>query len=142
MLGTIRTFDVGVREALHAKLRKTVAAIAEANGATATVTIEGYAPVTGNHPDLLRRMMPTLNWAAGSENVNEGRLITAAEDFAFFQKRIPGLYLMLGVHDPATPMSDRPSNHSPMFIADERALIVGVRMLVGFAMDYAAVSKD
>ncbi len=142
MLGTIRTFDVGVREELHAKLRKTVVAIAEANGATATVTIEGNVPVTGNHPDLLRRMMPTLNWAAGSENVNEGRLITGAEDFSFFQERIPGLYLMLGINDPATPLSERPSNHSPMFIADERALIVGVRMLVGFAMDYAEASQD
>jgi len=133
---------VGVREELHAKLRKTVASIADANGATATVTIEGYAPVTGNHPELLRKMMPTLNWAAGSENVSEGRLITAAEDYSFFQERIPGLYLMLGTGDPATPMSDRPYNHSPMFIADERALIVGVRMLVGFAMDYAAVNQD
>lgn len=142
MQGTIRTFDVGVREELHAKLRQTVASIAEANGATATVTIEGYAPVTGNHPELLNKMMPTLNWAAGAENVNEGRLITGAEDFSFFQERIPGLFLMLGINDPNTPVSDRPSNHSPLFIADERALIVGVRALVGFAMDYAAASAD
>lgn len=142
MMGTIRTFDVGVREELHAKLRSTVAAIADANGATATVTIEGYAPVTGNHPELLKKMMPTLNWAAGTENVNEGRLITGAEDFSFFQERIPGLFLMLGINDPNTAESDRPSNHSPLFIADERALIVGVRTLVGFAMDYAAVSAD
>ena len=123
-------------------LGKTVASIAEANGAEATVTIEGYAPVTGNHPELLRKMMPTLNWAAGAENVNEGRLITGAEDFSFFQERVPGLFLMLGINDPALPVSERPSNHSPLFIADERALIVGVRALVGFAMDYAAVSTD
>lgn len=142
MQGTIRTFDVGVREELHAKLRSTVESIAEANGATATVTIEGYAPVTGNHPELLRKMMPTLSWAAGAENVNEGRLITGAEDFSFFQERIPGLFLMLGINDPNTPVSDRPSNHSPYFIADERALIVGVRTLVGFAMDYATVAGD
>lgn len=141
MQGTIRTFDTGVREELHAKLRSTVAAIAEANGATATVSIEGYAPVTGNDPDLLRQMMPTLEWAAGAENVKEGRLITGAEDFSFFQQRIPGLFLMLGINDPGTPESDRPSNHSPFFIADERALIVGVRTLVGFAMDFAAVGN-
>ena len=142
MHGTIRTFDTGVREELHAKLRRTVTSIAEANGATATVTIAGYAPVTGNHPELLRKMMPTLNWAAGADNVTEGTLITGAEDYSFYQERIPGLFLMLGVSDPAVPVSERPSNHSPFFNAQEDALMVGVRTLVGFALDYATVSSD
>jgi amidohydrolase len=142
MQGTIRTFDSGMREQLHARLRKTVQAIADANGATATVTIEGYAPVTSNHPALLGKMMPTLQWAAGSGNVIEADLITAAEDYAFFQQRIPGLYLMLGVSDPSIPLSERPSNHSPLFNAQEDALIVGVRTLVGFALDYAGVAGD
>ena len=139
MQGTIRTFDSGVREELHAKLRNTVQAIADANGATATVTIEGYAPVTGNHPELLGKMMPTLQWAAGNDNVIEANLITGAEDYSFYQERIPGLFLMLGVSDPNIPLSDRPSNHSPLFNAEEEALIVGVRTLVGFALDYAEV---
>ncbi len=137
MHGTIRTFDVGVREALHAKLRQTVTAIAEANGATANVVIEGYAPVTGNDPELLRRMLPTLEWAAGADNVQEGRLITGAEDYSFYQQHMPGLFLMLGVADPSVPMADRPANHSPFFDADEAALVTGVRALVGFAVDYA-----
>jgi amidohydrolase len=142
MQGTIRTFDTGVREELHAKLRKTVQAVADANGAIATVSIEGYAPVTGNDPELLGKMMPTLKRAAGDDNVLEAGQITAAEDYSFFQERIPGLYLMLGVADPDVPLSDRPSNHSPFFNAQEDALIVGVRTLVGFALDYAEVAAD
>ena len=142
MLGTIRTFDVGIREELHAKLRSTVNAIAEANGASAEVILEGYAPVTGNHPELLRKMMPTLNCAAGNENVNESTLITGAEDFSFFQERMPGLFLMLGINDPSVPRSDRPSNHSPFFIAEDSALMTGVRTLVGFALDYSTVTGD
>ena len=142
MSGTIRTFDAGIREELHAKLRSTVNAIAEANGATAEIIIEGYAPVTGNDPELLRKMLPTLAWAAGEDNLIDGALITGAEDFSFFQERIPGLFLMLGVADPAVPVSDRPSNHSPFFIARDDALITGVRTLVGFALDYAQVAGD
>jgi amidohydrolase len=107
MQGTIRTFDGGVREELHARLRQTVHALADANGATATVTIDGYAPVTVNDPDLLKKMLPTLDWAAGAENVAEGNRIMAAEDFSVFQERIPGLFLMLGINDPNTPQSDR-----------------------------------
>jgi amidohydrolase len=106
------------------------------------VTIEGYAPVTGNDPELLKKMMDTLNWAAGEENVNEGTLITGAEDFSMYQEHIPGLFLLLGINDPSVPRSERPSNHSPLFIAEDSALMTGVRTLVGFAADYSAVTSD
>jgi amidohydrolase len=137
MMGTIRTFDAGVREELHAKLKRTVSMIAQAAGAEATITIDPYSPVTGNDPELLQRMMPTLTWAAGEGNVNEHPLITGAEDFAHFQKRIPGLYLMLGINKEGVGAGQAPSNHSPLFFVNEDALIVGVRTMVGLALDYA-----
>ncbi len=142
MVGTIRTFDPETRELLHTKLRDTVRATAEANGATATVTIKSYAPVTRNDPELLRKMMPTLRWAAGDDKVTEASLITGAEDFSFYQESIPGLYLLLGVNDPGVAFGEAPANHSPFFDANEAALITGVRTLVGFALDYAQVSGD
>jgi amidohydrolase len=136
MDGTIRTFDAGVREELHAKLRRTVTMIAEAAGATADVALEGYAPVTGNDPALLKQMMPSLQWAAGAEQVVEHGLITGAEDYSLFEKRIPGLYLMLGVNKAGVRAGEAPANHSPLFDANEAALIVGVRAHVGFVLDY------
>jgi len=140
LTGTIRTFDPKTRELLHTKLRGTVRAIAEANGATATVTIESYAPVVRNHPELLRKMMPTLRWAAGEDKVMEASLITGAEDFAFYQESIPGLYLLLGANDPGVASGEAPANHSPFFDVNEATLITGVRTLVGFALDYAGVA--
>ncbi|MDZ7643482.1 MAG: amidohydrolase [Woeseiaceae bacterium] len=136
MAGTIRTFDVGVREELHARLRRTVHAIAEAAGATAEVTIDPYAPVTTNDPELLAEMLPTLEWAAGADKVKQHTPITGAEDFALFEEHIPGLYLMLGVDEPGVPANQAAPNHSPMFNAYEGALITGVRALVGLALDY------
>jgi len=141
MMGTIRTFDVGEREELHAKLRSAVDNIAAANGATATVVIDPYAPVTGNDPRLLRALMPTLQWAAGSDNVREDYLITGAEDFSHYQAHIPGLFLMLGVNEPGVPAGQAASNHSPFFNASEEALVVGVRALVGMATEYAAIAQ-
>jgi len=140
MMGTIRTFDAGEREVLHAKLRKTVRGIADAAGATVDVSIGNAAPVTGNDPTLLKLMMPTLEWAAGADKVVEHPLITGAEDYSYFQERIPGLYLMLGINDPGVAAGQSPANHSPFFNANEDALITGVRALVGFAMDYSAAS--
>ena len=136
MMGTIRTFDAGEREVLLSRLRSTVEGLAKTAGIKATVTIEDATPVTGNDPELLRQMMPTLNWAAGTDKVVEHPLITGAEDFAYYQARIPGLFLMLGVNDPGVPAGASPSNHSPMFSPNEDALMTGVRALVGFAMDY------
>ena len=137
MTGTIRTFDAGERESLLARLRSTVALIAEAGGATATVTIKPYGPVTSNDAPLLQKLLPTLRRAAGADNVIEHPLITGAEDFAQFQARIPGLYLMLGVRPDKYTAGDAPSNHSPLFDANEDALIIGVRTMVGLALDYA-----
>jgi len=140
MAGTIRTFDPGIREELHAKLRKTVNAIAEANGATATVTIDGGTPVTTNDPDLLRRMLPSLERAAGTGNVRERSVITGAEDFSIYEQRIPGLFLLLGINDPSVPVADRPSNHSPLFLAEDSALMTGVRAHVGFVLGYGGAT--
>lgn len=140
MEGTIRTFDAGVREELHARLRRTVNHVAEASGAKATVAIDPYAPVTGNDPELLESMMPTLQWAAGEGNVVEHPLITGAEDFAHYETHIPGMYLMLGVNKEGVGPGEAPSNHSPLFYVNEDALIVGVRALVGFALEYAAAA--
>ncbi len=142
MTGTIRTFDAGERESLLVKLRRTVDMVAAAGGATATLTIEPYGPVTRNDPALLQKLMPSLEEAAGEANVVEHPLITVAEDFAHFQARIPGLYLMLGVRHDHVSADQVPANHSPFFDANEDALIVGVRTMVGLALDYAgAVSR-
>jgi amidohydrolase len=116
--------------------------IAEASGATATVTIDPYSPVTGNDPELLQRMMPALQWAAGKNNVREHPVITGAEDFAHFEKQIPGLYLMLGVRNPDVAAGQAPSNHSPLFDSYEPALITGVRAFVGISFEYAARQAD
>ena len=97
--------------------------------------------MTGNDPELLRQMMPTLEWAAGEGNVQEHGLITGAEDFAHFEEHIPGMYLMLGINKEGVAPGEAASNHSPLFYVNEDALIVGVRALVGFALDYAEAAR-
>jgi metal-dependent amidase/aminoacylase/carboxypeptidase family protein len=47
---------------------------------------------------------------------------------------------MLGVNEEGVAPGEAASNHSPLFHVNEDALIVGVRTLVGFALDYAAVT--
>ena len=142
MTGTIRTFDKKMQADLHQRIRRTADNIAASAGATAEVTIRPYSPVTYNDPELTRRMLPTLKRAAGADNVFEARRITGAEDFSYFQEKIPGLYVGLGVNREGVGPWLAPPNHSPLFYVNEDALIVGVRTMVGLAMDYGKTSNN
>jgi amidohydrolase len=138
MIGTIRTFDTGMQKDIHDRIRRTAKDIAESAGATAEVEIVTETPVTYNDPDLTRMMTPTVQAVVGGENALETRPQTWAEDFACYQKEIPGLFVYLGVRTPGAKPEDFPSNHSPRFMADEDAMVVGVRLLSFLAVDYLA----
>jgi len=134
--GTIRAFDENVRKDIQRRVGLIATNIAESAGATATVTYSLGYPVTRNDEKLTERMLPTLRRAAGAENVMLGPLTGTAEDFSFFQQKVPGMFFFLGV----TPKDQDPSkaamNHSPLFFADEAALPVGVRVMTNLALDY------
>lgn len=138
LLGTIRTFDPAMRREIHERVRRTVELAAQAQGATAAVTIEEMTPVTANDPALTARMVATLRRVAGDAGVSEGRPVTGSEDFGYFAERVPGLFVFLGVRPKGSPESAFVSNHSPKFFADEGALPVGVRTLASLAADYLA----
>jgi amidohydrolase len=80
-------------------------------------------------------MRPTLARVAGAQLV-EARQTTTSEDFSRFQEQVPGLFVFLGVTPEDQDLTQVPQNHSPHFFADERALPVGVRLLVSLAVDY------
>src|SRR5690606_9341128 len=136
MHGTLRVFDPEMRGELHDLVRRTASETAAANGASATVTITEQTAVTWNEPALTARMVPALERAAGAENVSLGRQTTTAEDFSYFQERVPGVFVFLGVTpEDADPATVAP-NHSPRFFVDERALPVGVRVMAGLAVEF------
>ena len=139
LVGTIRTFDAEMRKDIHARVQRTAGSIAEAAGASAEVRIEPGYPVTVNNPALTERMLPTLRRLLGERAV-EGTKITGAEDFSYFQQRVPGLFLMLGI-TPKADVGKAPQNHSPRFLVDEPALLTGVRTLVHLTLDYQSAGK-
>lgn len=135
--GTIRNFDMGIRDEIFAKLTTTAEYTARASGATADVHIhEGY-PVTSNDADLVSRMLPTTYRVAGEDKVYENELVTGAEDFSFFANEVPGMFVFLGITPPDQDPATAPSNHSPYFYADEDALKVGVELFVNWVIDYS-----
>jgi amidohydrolase len=134
--GTIRAFDENVRKDIQRRVGAIATNIAESAGATATLAFTLGYPVTRNDEKLTERMLPTLRRVAGADNVRLGPLTGTAEDFSFFQQKVPGLFFFLGV----TPKDQDPTkaamNHSPLFYADESALPIGVKVMTNLALDY------
>jgi amidohydrolase len=134
LVGTIRTFDDAMRADVHARVRRIAEGVAAAHGASVQVSIEKGYPVTVNHRDLVRRMLPSLERVAPGRVVEVPK-VTGAEDFSFFAGRVPGLFVMVGV-TPPDQMAAAASNHSPRFHVDEGALPTGSRALAHLAADY------
>jgi amidohydrolase len=136
LIGTIRSFDEGVRREAQMRVKRTAEGIAQAAGATVDVQIELGYPVTVNDTPLMNHMLGTLQRMAGAANVEEAIPTTGAEDFSRIQQKVPGVFVFLGVTPRSKDWHTAASNHSPLFEADESALPVGVRVMSGLALDY------
>jgi amidohydrolase len=136
MNGTIRTLDSKVQDMIHARVKQIATNIAESAGATAEVTITKKTLITYNDPSLTELMVPTLETTAGKENVSLTPAVTGAEDFSFFQAKIPGLYFFLGGMPKGKPTSETASHHTPDFYIDESGFVLGMKVMTNLTLDY------
>ena len=136
--GTIRALSPAVQQKIWASIRRIATNIAESAGATADVAIEPYVPVTINDPALTARMLPTLQAVAGSGHVREIKAVTGAEDFSFYQEKVPGLFLFVGGMSKGQDPATTGGGHTAGFRIDESGLTLGVKTLATLAADYLA----
>jgi len=136
MLGTIRSLDAKMRDELHARIRRTAEEIAKSGGAKAEVTITRGYPITYNDPALTEKTTPTLRRVAGAQNVTPANAALGAEDFSFFQQKVPGVFFWLGTRPANQTAEEAASNHSPLFFVDESGLALGVRAMAHVTVDY------
>ena len=138
MVGTIRTFDAGMREKIFADLHNVSEHVAAAHGARAEVKLpEGEGnPATINDPALTAKMLPSLQAVVGAQNVYEPPLQMGSEDFSLFGQKAPAMFFFVGSTAKGIDPATAPSNHSPEFSLDESALDVGLRALLQVSLDY------
>ena len=136
MLGTIRTFDVNMKEQVHKRIRNIVQMTAEANNATATIDINKGYPVTYNDPGLYQEMFPTFERIAGKENVNIIKAVTGAEDFSFFQQKVPGIYFFIGGIPKDFDPAKVADHHTPDFYVDDSGMLLGMKTMTALTLDY------
>jgi amidohydrolase len=134
LIGTIRTLDYDMQKMINRRMEEMVPAIAKAYGGNATIDIKSSTAITYNDPDLVVKMLPTMQRVGGKENIQIQKAVTGAEDFSYFQEEIPGFFFFLGGMTPGTTESF--PHHTPDFIIDDSGLILGVKTLTEMSLDY------
>ncbi len=137
MAGTIRTLDSAMQKEVHRKIRLTATKIAESMGATAEVMIDTKTLVTYNTPELVKKMLPSLEKAAGKENVIENEWTTGAEDFSFYGTKAPAFFFFVGGMPKGKNVKDAAPHHTPDFYIDDSRLDVGIKAFCNIVFDYS-----
>ncbi len=136
LIGTIRTLDYNMQKLINQRMKEMVSAIAKAYRAEATISIAKGVPITYNNLDLTAKTLSSLEKAAGKKNVILSKAITGAEDFSFFQEKIPGFYFFIGGKPIATKIQDAAPHHTPDFYIDESGMLLGVKTFTQIVFDY------
>jgi len=141
MDGTIRTLDAKMQKEVHEKIKQTVTRIASASDAVAEVTIDTKTLVTYNDPLLVKKMVPSLEAAAGKENVSEREWVTGAEDFSYFGTKAPAFFLYLGGMPKGNDPQKAPPHHTAEFFIDESGMKTGIKVFCNLVIDYMNMQK-
>lgn len=122
--GTVRTFDEKVRSRIRERFNQVVTGVAAAYGTTAAVRWIQGPPAVVNDESLAREAEQVVR----ELGLNSIRPLPspAGEDFSFYQKEVPGLFLFLGTSGPH-------EWHHPGFDVDEQALPIGAHLLAALA---------
>ena len=130
--GTIRTFEPTVREAVIARFEKVVQATADQFGAEVEISWGNSPYVTYNDQTLTPLIFENSKSFA---EVIETLPSTGGEDFAAYQKEIPGVFAFVG----SNGEEDAPDWHHDDFLVKDEALPVAVNYYVEnalFLLDY------
>lgn len=143
MFGTVRLFSNSDKDLIYKRINEIAMHTAEAYRATAIVELpySDYNPVTFNNEALTAAMLPSLQKAAGKENVLLVNAITGAEDFSFFAEKVPGLFFFIGGLSKGKDPNTAGPHHTPSFMIDDAAFKTGVKALCNLVVDYPEVSK-
>lgn len=128
--GTIRTFSDEIYNQIKSRLQDIVNGIVLLSHTKIDLEIRDYYPPVINDDFLYQKIIQNLN--SNEYQVIEPMML--AEDFAFYQKKVPGLFIMLGTKNEEKrhvyPL------HSAQFNFDSNVLVKGVELFIRILNSY------
>ena len=139
--GTIRAARLEEAQALKRMVRTCSEAACVATGCVASIEFPHRAPATDNDPTVVSAMAKAASDIVGGDNVIRLELPSlGSEDFAIYQKHVPGAMVRLGTGH--GPHEQRQPLHSGWFDIDESSLLVGARLLARTTLRGMVSSTD
>jgi amidohydrolase len=123
---SVRTPSLEVWENLEKIVTVAVDGVLDGTGAARTIEYVHGVPPTVNDPEVIERLRHAAA-AMGDVTIVEPLQSWGGDDFAWLTREVPGAYVRLGVHAAGTTRLDL---HAGLFDVDERAISVGVQLLI------------
>lgn len=134
MEGTTRCYNDVVRKKLPEAMERIIKNTASAYRAEAYLEYINGAPPTVNDVACTERAKTVINNVFGKDALIDFPPMTGAEDFAFYQRKVPGVFIFLGAGNEDKGAS-YPQHHEK-FNIDEDVLEVGTMLNVQYALEF------
>jgi amidohydrolase len=132
--GTVRVFDTALWEELPERLRRLVEGVAAGLGLEAAVDYVRHNRPTVNDPAMAELARRVAAEVVGGSRVHGELRTMGGEDFSDFLARVPGCFIAVGSRNAERGLVY--GHHHPRFDVDERALEIGVELLVRLARQF------
>lgn len=128
--GTLRTMNEHLRQRLREYMVDITESLGKMNGVETKVRFGGGAPSVINNFQMYRFIRKVINSGLGEDKFLEHEQSIGAEDFAYYTKKHPGLFMRVGTAH--TPETSHPLHHS-LFDVDE-SVLASAASLMSYAL--------
>jgi metal-dependent amidase/aminoacylase/carboxypeptidase family protein len=98
------------------------------------MTYEYGYPSVWNNPEEANRVQRIAEMVVGKENVSEGPLLMAMEDFSYYLKEKPGAFFNVGGMN--SDIQAVYPHHHPKFDVDEMSILLAGKMFISLVFNY------
>ena len=134
LTGTIRTFDLAVRQKVLERFEQIARGIGETMGCKVEIDIQRVTPAVINNDDIAGKVQSVAQKVLAESTLDMNAYLTmGAEDMAFIQEKVPGCYFFIGSNNKEKHLDY--GHHHPKFDFDEQALSRGAALMAAAVAD-------
>ncbi len=134
MTGTVRTFELEVREVVLKRFKEIIEHTAQAMGCTVEIDLKRISPSVINAADVTEKVLAAAQKVFPQTPIDEKNYLTmGAEDMAFMMEEVPGCYFFVGSANSEKGLDY--DHHHPKFDIDEAALPKAAALMAAAAAE-------
>ncbi len=134
LTGTIRTFDLSIRQKVLERFDEIVRGIGAAMECQVAIDMKRVTPAVINNDLIATKVQETARRILPNSTLDmEAYMTMGAEDMAFMQEKVPGCYFFVGSNNKEKHLDY--GHHHPKFDFDEEALPHAAALMAAAAAD-------